>query len=272
MFPPCEAFFLTTPRCQHDQCGGIADGQPRGWHQQLVSKFNRVAPGRRCKALPALGLQGRPELFCFGLSQVSAFLQQGRAVRQAPASVDEDLRLMDPSLLIAMESPDPAVVAVNQPALSHDHAVSTSVLAMASIGGQVASCLKLKPKKRAGPSAHPLRDAWKAPLLSRCTVHDAGALAGIDSHAFRHYCLVRAVLIRVMIRVARASLPTLRGVERAQVPSPAPPPPQKKIKGGPLRSSCLGTDGLIQLPTPQDLLSHGLFQHQHRGWCQLFVP
>ena len=166
MFPPCEAFFLTDPTCQSDAFAGIADGQPRGWPQRPVSKFNRVAPGRRCKALPALGLQGRPELFCFGLSQVSAFLQQGRAVRQAPASVDEDLRLMDPSLLIAMESPDPAVVAVNQPALSHDHAASTSVLAMVGLAGQVVFRIRPRPKKGAGPSAHPLRDAWKAPLLS----------------------------------------------------------------------------------------------------------
>ena len=147
MFPPCEAFFLTNPTCQSDACDGIADGQPRSWPQPPVSKFNRVAPGRRCKALPALGLQGRPELFCFGLSQVSAFLQQGRAFRQAPASVDEDLRLMDPSLLIAMESPDPAVVAVNQPALSHDHAASTLVLAMVGVAGQVALSLVSRSKK-----------------------------------------------------------------------------------------------------------------------------
>ena len=224
MFPPCEALFLTNPTCQSDACAGIADGQPCSWPQRPDSKFNRVAPGRRCKALPALGLQGRPELFCFGLSQVSAFLQQGRAVRQAPASVDEDLRLMDPSLLIAMESPDPAVVTVNQPALSHDHAVSTSVLAMVGLAGQVVFWFRPRPKKGAGPSAHPLRDASKAPLLSWCTVQDDGALAGIDPHVFKHYCLVRAVLIRGMIPEARASLPTLRGVERAQVPSPAPPP------------------------------------------------
>ena len=148
MFPPCEAFFLTDPTCQSDAFAGIADGQPRGWPQRPVSKFNRVAPGRRCKAFPALGLQGRPELFCFGLSQVSAFLQQGRAFRQAPASVDEDLRLMDPSLLIAMESPDPAVVAVNQPALSHDHAASTSVLAMVGLAGQVVFWARPRPKKK----------------------------------------------------------------------------------------------------------------------------
>ena len=148
MFPPCETFFLTKPTCQSDACAGIADGQPCSWPQRPVSKFNRVAPGRRCKALPALGLQGRPELFCFGLSQVSAFLQQGRAVRQAPASVDEDLRLMDPSLLIAMESPDPAVVAINQPALSHDHAASTSVLAMVGLAGQVVFWFRPRPKKK----------------------------------------------------------------------------------------------------------------------------
>ena len=155
MFPPCEAFFLTKPRCQSDTSAGIADGQPCSWPQRPVSKFNRVAPGRRCKALPALGLQGRPKLFCFGLSQVSAFLQQGRAFRQAPASVDEDLRLMDPSLLIAMESPDPAVVAVNQPALSHDHAASTSVLAMVGLAGQVVDWFRCRPNEGAGPSAHP---------------------------------------------------------------------------------------------------------------------
>ena len=155
LFPPCGAFFLTHPRCQSDACAGIADGQPRSWHQRPVSKLNGVAPGWRGKALPALGLQGSPELFCLGLSQVSAFLQLGRAVRQAPASVDEDLRLMDPSLLIAMESPDPAVVAVNQPALSHDHAASTSVLAMVGLGRQVAFWLGSRPKKRSRPLSPP---------------------------------------------------------------------------------------------------------------------
>ena len=100
------------------------------------------------RQLPALGLQGRPELFCFGLSQVSAFLQQGRALRQAPASVDEDLRLMDPSLLIPVESPDPAVVAINQPALSHDHAASTLVLATVGLAGQVVFRIRPRPKKR----------------------------------------------------------------------------------------------------------------------------
>jgi len=121
----------------------------------LTQSSTASPQGWRRKALPTLGPQGRPELFCFGLSQVSAFLQQGRAVRQAPASVDEDLRLMDPSLLIAMESPDPAVVAVNQRALSHDHASSTSVLAMVGLGGQVAFWLGSRPKKGAGPSPHP---------------------------------------------------------------------------------------------------------------------
>ena len=78
---------------------------------------------------------------------MSAFLQQGRAIRQATASVDEDLRLVDPSLLIPVESPDPAIVTVDQSALSHT-----------------------------------LRDASKAPQLSEFTVHDAGALAGIDPY------------------------------------------------------------------------------------------
>ena len=123
--------------------------------QPPVSKFNRVAPGRRCKALPALGLQGRPELFCFGLPQVSAFLQQGRAIRQAPASVDEDLWLMDPSLLIPVESPDPVIVAVDQPALSHDHTTSTSVLAMAGVGGQAAFDHPVRAKKKSRPLSPP---------------------------------------------------------------------------------------------------------------------
>ncbi|AHF63540.1 hypothetical protein Syncc8109_1170 [Synechococcus sp. WH 8109] len=98
-------------------------------------------------------------MLCFGLSQMSAFLLQGRVARQATASVDKDLRLMDPSFLIAMESPDPAVVAVNQPALSHGNAASTSVLAIMGLAGQVAFWLRSKPTKRAGPSVHPLRDA-----------------------------------------------------------------------------------------------------------------
>ena len=86
---------------------------------------------------------------------MSPLLQQGRAIRQATASVDENLWLVDPSLLIAMESPDPTAITVNEPALSHDHATSTPVLAMTSVGGQVASCLKLKPKKEQASQSTP---------------------------------------------------------------------------------------------------------------------
>ena len=54
-----------------------------------------------------------------------------------------------------MESPDPTAITVNEPALSHDHATSTPVLALMSVGGQVTSCLKFKPKKGAGSSVQP---------------------------------------------------------------------------------------------------------------------
>ena len=37
-------------------------------------------------------------------------------------------------------------------------------------------------------------------------------------------------------------------------------------------SSCSWRRWSDQLPTLQDLPRHGLFQHQHRGWCQLSCP
>ena len=81
-----------------------------------------------------------------------------------------------------MESPDPVIVTVDQPALSHDHAASTSVLAIVGLGGQVAFGLRIRAKKAAGPSARSFHDASKAPLLSEFTVHDAGAVTGIDPY------------------------------------------------------------------------------------------
>ena len=43
------------------------------------------------------------------------------------------------------------------------------------------------------------------------------------------------------------------------------------VRGGTPAES-FGADRLIQLSSVQDLQSHGLFQNQHRGRCQLFVP
>ena len=92
------------------------------------SEINRIAPGRQGQAPPALGLQRRPELFGFGLPEVPALLQKRWAVGHAAAPVDENPWFVDPSLLVAMKPPDPAVVAVDQPALSHGAVFSTSVL------------------------------------------------------------------------------------------------------------------------------------------------
>ena len=98
-------------------------------------------------------------------------------------------------------------------------------------------------KKEAGPSAHPLRDEWKAPLLSSRTVNDVGAVAGIDPHVLRHYCLVKAVLIRVMIRAARASICQRFGElnERWFLRLRLP----QTFMGRGFGSNCLGADGLI---------------------------
>ena len=98
----------------------------------ISSGVSRVAPGRGFQPLPPLRLQRRPELIGFLLPQVTALCQQRRALRHPAASVDERLWILDPSILIAMEARDPAVIAVFQPTLSHGNAFNAYVLVKAS--------------------------------------------------------------------------------------------------------------------------------------------
>ena len=86
---------------------------------------------------------------------MSALLQQRRAIRGPAAFVDEDLWLVDPTLLIAVKPPDPVVLAVNQPAFSHDLAVSTSVLVEVSWASQVVIYVSRRSKKEQAPESTP---------------------------------------------------------------------------------------------------------------------
>ena len=82
---------------------------------------------------------------------MSALLQQRRAIRGLAAFVDEDLWLVDPTLLIAMKPPDPVVLAVNKPTFSCDIAFSTSVLVEVSWARQVVIYVSRRSKKEVGP-------------------------------------------------------------------------------------------------------------------------
>lgn len=94
---------------------------------------------------------------------MSALLLYRRAIRGPAVFVDQDLWLVDPTLLIAMKPPDPLVLAVNQPAFSHDLAFGTSVLVELSLSS--GDLCQSKAKKRSRPRVHFFRDTWKAPLL-----------------------------------------------------------------------------------------------------------
>ena len=101
------------------------------------SNLRRSTPRRRLQRFPPLCLKRTPQLLCGVFPQITALFQQWWSVRHLPPTIQEHLWIADPGALVAVETPDPVVVGVNQPSLLHSSFVRWFISSSHGSPGQV---------------------------------------------------------------------------------------------------------------------------------------
>ena len=90
--------------------------------RKTCSGFGSRTP-QRSRLLAPLRLKRPPKLLCSVFPQISTLLEQRWTSGHLTPPIDKDLGVSDPGGIVSMKTPDPMVVGINQPSLSH-HATS----------------------------------------------------------------------------------------------------------------------------------------------------